>query len=587
MIPVQKVLVRYTVTDGVLEYVVPFALYGTGDVKVSWAAAGDKETQTTLAPGSDYSVTVFRDMTGGKVTLADGKVSAGATLAIESAVPLTQELDLSNTATVDTEATEGQLDRMVQMIQQLDDGFARAVKVSATDSGTPEELLASLYKARDDAKDAATAAAASEQAAEGSKQAAASSVSQAAASAQAAATSAEAADQSRAEAAASAAAASQSATAARQSAEAAAGSEDRAAQSAASILGLQVEVATLDPGLPASSDYDPEAGILHLGIPKGDSGASAIATPTSLGSVMPQTGDEDGLSLEKDGKLRVRKATSTQRGSVLASTTAQADAVPQAGADGKLDKGWVPTPPATLFNSRIILIESNAAWTPPVTGWARVTVIGGGGGGGGGGSSVTPSQGGGAGGDQGGTSSFGTISASGGSGGGGGSVGSGSGGGGGGGAGHVVTEYIYLTDALIQVIIGAGGSGGSINCGSWGGTPGSGPEGGAVDTYAALTGQGGGGAPGAASGQHIAVNTGYGGAGGAGAIGYFGYGGGGGGGAGSGDSTHSICRYFGGPATDGGTAGSDTSADRLGGSGGAGGPGAVIIEYYDPDKEVV
>ena len=344
MIPVQKVLVRYTVTAGVLEYAVPFALYGTGDVNVSWAAAGDTETQTRLAPGSDYSVTVFRDMTGGKVTLADGKVPAGATLAIESAVPLTQELDLSNTATVDTEATEGQLDRMVQMIQQLDDGLSRAVKVNATDSGTPEDLLASLYKARDDAKDAATAAAASEQAAEGSEQAAATSALQAASSEQAAATSAEAADQSRAEAAASAAAASQSATAASQSAEAAAESESKAAGSAASILGLHVEVATLDPGLPASGDYDPETGILHLGIPKGDSGASAIATPTSLGSVMPQTGDEDGLELETDGKLRVRKASASQRGGVLASTTAAANTVPQAGEDGTLDASWVPRP---------------------------------------------------------------------------------------------------------------------------------------------------------------------------------------------------------------------------------------------------
>ena len=337
MIPVQKVLVRYTVTTGVLEYAVPFALYGTGDVNVSWATAGDTETQTRLAPGSDYSVTVFRDMTGGKVTLADGKVPAGATLAIESAVPLTQELDLSNTATVDTEATEGQLDRMVQMIQQLGDGLSRAVKVNATDSGTPEDLLGSLYKARDDAKDAATAATASEQAA-------ATSALQAASSEQAAATSAEAADQSQAEAAASAAAASQSATAASQSAEAAADSESKAAGSAASILGLHVEVATLDPGLPASGDYDPETGILHLGIPKGDSGASAIATPTSLGSVMPQTGHEDGLELETDGKLRVRKASASQRGGVLASTTAAANTVPQAGEDGTLDASWVPRP---------------------------------------------------------------------------------------------------------------------------------------------------------------------------------------------------------------------------------------------------
>ncbi len=105
-----------------------------------------------------------------------------------------------------------------------------------------------------------------------------------------------------------------------------------------------MEVATLDPGLPAGGDYDPETGILHLGIPKGDSGASAIATPTSLGSVMPQTGHEDGLELETDGKLRVRKASASQRGGVLASTTAAANTVPQAGEDGTLDASWVPRP---------------------------------------------------------------------------------------------------------------------------------------------------------------------------------------------------------------------------------------------------
>lgn len=27
------------------------------------------------------------------------------------------------------------------------------------------------------------------------------------------------------------------------------------------------------------------------------------------------------------------------------------------------------------FNARLVITESNAAWTPPVTGWARVRVI--------------------------------------------------------------------------------------------------------------------------------------------------------------------------------------------------------------------
>ena len=69
-----------------------------------------------------------------------------------------------------------------------------------------------------------------------------------------------------------------------------------------------------------------------------------IATPSIAGKVMPQTGDEDGLELGEDGSLRVRKATTTQRGGVLASTTAAANTVPQAGEDGTLDASWVPRP---------------------------------------------------------------------------------------------------------------------------------------------------------------------------------------------------------------------------------------------------
>lgn len=264
MIPVQKVLVRYTVTTGVLEYAVPFALYGTGDVNVSWATAGDTETQTRLAPGSDYSVTVFRDMTGGKVTLADGKVPAGATLAIESAVPLTQELDLSNTATVDTEATEGQLDRMVQMIQQLGDGLSRAVKVNATDSGTPENLLGSLYKARDDAKDAATAATASEQAAEGSEQAAATSALQAASSEQAAAGHEQAARQLL---------------------------ED-AQDSYLNIGSLTAEAETLEPGEAAAVDFVPDSLRFFFKIPRGMPGKQGPAGATGPQGARGDKGDQ-------------------------------------------------------------------------------------------------------------------------------------------------------------------------------------------------------------------------------------------------------------------------------------------------------
>lgn len=74
--------------------------------------------------------------------------------------------------------------------------------------------------------------------------------------------------------------------------------------------------------------------------PAGSSATVPIATSSTAGKVMPQTGHEDGLELGEDGSLRVRKATTTQRGGVLASTTAAANTVPQAGEDGNIDLSW-------------------------------------------------------------------------------------------------------------------------------------------------------------------------------------------------------------------------------------------------------
>ena len=302
-----------------------FKVWGTDQLSVTLTGPDGNSR-----PASGWSARLNDD--GGSVTyLHEGApLPAGWKLAITRNMPFEQQIDLVSGTRFDAEVIETGLDRATAERQQLLEQLQRAVILPPTSDETPIKMAEQLLQAEKSAQANAAAAQSSEQTA--------------AASAQAAATSAEAADHSRAEAAASAAAASQSATAARQSAEAAAGSEDRAAQSAASILALQVEVATLDPGLPASGDYDPETGILHLGIPRGESGAAAIATPTSLGSVMPQTGDEDGLELGEDGSLRVRKATTTQRGSVLASVTAAANAVPQAGEDGTLDASWVPRP---------------------------------------------------------------------------------------------------------------------------------------------------------------------------------------------------------------------------------------------------
>lgn len=75
--------------------------------------------------------------------------------------------------------------------------------------------------------------------------------------------------------------------------------------------------------------------------PAGSSATVPIATSSTAGKVMPQTGNEDGLELGGDGSLRVRKAGASQRGSVLASETAQAGVVPIGGVDGSLGEDWL------------------------------------------------------------------------------------------------------------------------------------------------------------------------------------------------------------------------------------------------------
>lgn len=288
--------------------------------------------------------------------------------------------------------------------------------------------------------------------------------------------------------------------------------------------------------------------------------ASTPATSTSLGPVIPQTGNDDGLELEIDGSLRVRKATATQNGSVLASETALAGAVPLGGADGIINKSWIPV---MLPNSRLVITESNAAWTPPVTGWARVTVIGGGGGGAGGSGNADHGVG-----------------------------------GGGGGSGDRITDYVYLSGNA-AVTIGAGGSGGAVGAiGTDGGkskfTLGNksleadGGKGGGSTVYVPYTiaAPGKSGGSGGFNGQTgcidaisgVSGNAAVGGDGGGPAAGY------------SGTQTGSavLISY---PATGygsggaGGTGSKDYSyTNKRPGSSGA--AGAVIIEYYDPAKEV-
>lgn len=324
---------QYVGDGSATEFAYTFPILDSTHIEVYRQLSTETALEAKLVPAEEYTVEGAGVESGGKVVFKVAP-SSGTKLSILRNVPITQLYQYQELDSFPAESHENALAKLTMICQGLDERLDRAIVVSPTDTVTPDELRNNLFEASEDAVNSATAAAASESAAANSASAAASSASAAAASESAAASSASAA-------ASSASAAASSASAAAASESAAAASENNAANSAAAILELKITVNTLNPGEPATASYDPVTGILTLGIPKGDSGAAAIATPTSLGSVKPQTGNDDGFELSEDGTLRVRQASATQRGSVLASTTAAANTVPQAGADGKLDPSWV------------------------------------------------------------------------------------------------------------------------------------------------------------------------------------------------------------------------------------------------------
>ena len=153
MITRKQTVKKYTVTAGVLTYGIPFPIYESGDVLVVWSSDGEGFDERTLIFGSDYGVSINSAGDGGTVTLKQDRVPIGATLAIVSNIPETQELALSHTSKVDTASTEKELDRQVQMIQQLSDTLSRCIKVNVTSGMTPEQLLETIFKAYRDIVD--------------------------------------------------------------------------------------------------------------------------------------------------------------------------------------------------------------------------------------------------------------------------------------------------------------------------------------------------------------------------------------------------------------------------------------------------
>ena len=156
MINSEVIINSYTGTGTTAEYAVTYPIYEETDIAVYVAVDGVEEQK---ALGTDYTVKVNADLSGGTVTFTDlDIVPDGCTIAILLNLPLLQELDLKASATIDTESTEQQLDKIVQMIQMLAEKLKRAVTVPATQAQLGGVDVMAIHEARDAAQAAAASA---------------------------------------------------------------------------------------------------------------------------------------------------------------------------------------------------------------------------------------------------------------------------------------------------------------------------------------------------------------------------------------------------------------------------------------------
>lgn len=516
--------VRYEGNGTATQFPFSFKVWETSQLAVTLTGPDGKSSD---AAGWTASL----DESGGTVTyLHDGSpLPEGWLLAITRDMPFTQEIDLVSATRFDPAVMEDGLDMATAERQQLREQLSRSVILPPTSDKSPQEMADRLLDAEKNAINAAQKA--ETEAATATEQAG------------------------RAEA--------EADEATRQAAD--------AADAARRAQAWAESPTPPDPDDPESKSAKEWARIASDTVPLATAslpGKACFPAPFTVGENgavgIREAGDRQSGICRLATAEEVAAATAPESvalpGSAL-SRTPQAGKIPVYDAGGKLP---VPGIPSQLYNNRLVLTGSNASWLPPVTGWARVTVIGGGGAGGAGG--VTGGAGG-LGGAQGGTTVFGNLSAIGGSGGGGGggSPYGNSGGGGGGGAGAVTTAFVYLNMSVpVYVAIGAGAAATMASTGNNYGANGAGPSAGRGGVYQSA----GSGAAGASSGCCSATDS-YPGAGGAGGLNGTGYGGGGGGGGGVRNEWVGAV----GAAAEGGAYGNWAW-------GGNGGYGAVIIEYY-------
>lgn len=155
----------YVGNGAATEYTFPFAMQDEDDIRVV-VAGPNGENPTDLAKDHDFTVVLFPDQAhspGGRVLYSG--LPVGDTLVILSAVEASQPTELRNQGPFHPKTIEDALDRIVILIQQLQEGLARAVRLPVTTTDVdPREWLAgalchtrALSQAAEDASAAAYA----------------------------------------------------------------------------------------------------------------------------------------------------------------------------------------------------------------------------------------------------------------------------------------------------------------------------------------------------------------------------------------------------------------------------------------------
>lgn len=138
----------------------PYSFYDPEDLQVWLADDEESNNNRRLTIGSDYSVELKEDyQSGSEIILSDAEEFEGKYLTIIRVLPLVQKTSLPNNGKLPSAALEKQLDKLVMILQQLEEKLARCVKMPVQSIIDPSSYLDNVKTITVNAKDVALNAA--------------------------------------------------------------------------------------------------------------------------------------------------------------------------------------------------------------------------------------------------------------------------------------------------------------------------------------------------------------------------------------------------------------------------------------------